>query len=253
VLVPSVFLIGGGGDYEGRAETYGRFLQAATTNGRCSLALVVAADDPGEAQATYNATLAIFAALGAGTGEIAGIYLSSNIKLTADHLATADPTGVFVCGGLTPLYQRVLCVDRSWLDYVEAREITFGGVSAGAAIAATNAIVGGWQAQRGGHVRSILYQGAGEGLDLLDVRPGLGLVPFTVEIHASQWGTLTRLLHAIDLGLVTDGWAIDEDTLLQVDTTGLQVHGSGQVYHVRRPHQGPAQVSIYSPPDWIPW
>src|SRR5207248_10823158 len=109
-----------------------------------------------------------------------------------------------------------------------------------------------WQAQRGDHARPILYQGAGEGQDLLDVRPGLGLVPFTVEIHASQWGTLTRLLHALDLGLVSEGWAIDEDTLLQVEAAGLQVHGPGQVYHLGRDAAGATRVTIHTAPEQIP-
>lgn len=247
----TVFLIGGGGDHPSRAETYGRFMQAATTAGSRRLALVVAAGTPEDAQETFTATHAIFTSLGAGEDEVVGLFVSAEAPLTRAQLSAVEPTGVFACGGPTPLYQEALCVDRSWLDYLQAGSIPFGGVSAGAAIAATAAIVGGWQAERGGHVRDILYQGAGEGRDLIDVRPGLGLVPFTVEIHASQWGTITRLLHAIDHGLATEGWAIDEHTLLEVGPTGLQLYGSGHAYHLRRDGQGVTRVTIHAAPDRI--
>jgi cyanophycinase len=247
----SVFLIGGGGDYAGRAATYGRFLQAATATARRRIALVVAAEDPDEAEETFAATQAIFTVLGATPDEISGLFLAPGNPLTSAMLAEIQPTGLFVCGGATPLYQQLLCEDRAWLEYLRAGNIPYGGVSAGAAIAAEQAIVGGWQAQRADQVRPILYQGAGEGMDLLAVRSGLGLVPFAVEIHASQWGTLTRLLHAVDLGLVAAGWAIDEDTLLQVDATGLQVQGDGQAYHLQRDPSGTIRISIHAATDPI--
>ncbi len=57
--------------------------------------------------------------------------------------------------------------------------------SAGAAVAARQAIVGGWQAQRGDVVRPMLFRGASEGLDLITVQHGLNLVPFAVDVHAS--------------------------------------------------------------------
>jgi cyanophycinase len=246
-----VFLIGGGGDHAGRATTYGRFLQTATTAAPCRVALVAAAEDPTEAEATFAVTRAIFTALGAAADDIIGIFLTADRPLTPAILATIQPTGVFVCGGATPLYQQLLCEDRAWLEYLRARNIPYGGVSAGAAIAAEQAIVGGWRVQRGAQTRAILYQGAGEGLDLLAVRPGLGLVPFAVEVHASQWGTLTRMLHALDLGRVAEGWAIDEDTLLQVDATGLQVQGDGQAYHLQREPSGTIQISIHAAPEPI--
>ena len=244
-----VFLIGGGGDHPGSATTYGRFLDAATQAGRRHVVLVVAADSPAEADETFTATRAIFTGLGAAAAETRVLFLSPGTPLTLDQLTATQPTGVFVCGGSTPLYQEVLCVDRAWLDYLRAGTIPYGGVSAGAAVAATRAIVGGWQARRGDQVRPILFQGASEGRDLLDVRPGLGIVPFTVEIHASQWGTLTRLLHALDLGLVTEGWAIDEATLLQIDAAGVQVQGAGHAYHLQRHPDGSTRLTIHHAPE----
>jgi cyanophycinase len=247
-----VFLIGGGGDHPGSADTYGRFVRAATRDGLCRIALVVAEDDPAEADDIYASTCAIFANQGVSADQMTGLFLTSTTALTTARI-TAEPTGLFVCGGTTPLYQQALCNDLSWLDYLQTRHIPYGGVSAGAAVAADTAIVGGWRAQRGDTVRPILFQGASEGRDLLDVRPGLGLVPFTVEVHASQWGTLTRLVHTLDLELVTEGWAIDEATLLQADEAGLQVHGLGQAYHLRRGEQGSIRLTVHCAPDRISW
>jgi cyanophycinase len=52
-----------------------------------------------------------------------------------------------------------------------------------------------------------------------------------VDAHATAWGTLTRLVHAVAGGLVAEGWAIDEHTCLAVDARGIAVHGAGCAYH----------------------
>lgn len=249
--MPQVFLIGGGGDHPERTETYGRFLQAATQDRR-KLALVVAAKAREEAEDTFVYTRDIFTEMGLSPEEVCGLFLDETTPLTTAMLAAEQPTGLFVCGGMTPLYHDVLCRDQNWLQYLETNNIPYGGVSAGAAVAANRVIVGGWQAQHRGITRAILFQGASEGLDMLDLRRGLGLVPFTVEIHASQWGTLTRLLHAIDLDLVSEGWAIDENTLLQIEGTSIHVYGTGHSYHLQRAEDGATSVSVYRAPEQVP-
>ena len=80
------------------------------------------------------------------------------------------------------------------------------GSRPGAAIAGRWAIVGGWR--RGD--REICAEEAGEDLEQLTVLDGLGLVPFAVDVHATQWGTLTRLAHAVRGRLAPEGWAVDE-------------------------------------------
>jgi cyanophycinase len=241
----TVYLFGGGGDHPERAATFGRFLAASTRDGARRIAVIAVGDDPDEAQATFAETRTIFARAGAAEAELLGLFPTPARPLTADALAAGAPTGVFVCGGATPAYHAALCADRAWVGALRARGIPYGGLSAGAAIAAEAAIVGGWRARRGDRVRPILFQGASEDRDLLDVRPGLGLTPFAVEVHASQWGTLTRLLHALDLGLAAEGWAIDEGTLLAVDGASVRVHGAGQAYHVERAADGAARVTIH--------
>lgn len=79
------------------------------------------------------------------------------------------------------------------------------------------------------------------------MRYGIGLVPFSVDVHASQWGTITRLIHAVRTGAVSDGWAIDEDTALEV-TRGevTAVHGLGSAYHVTPDGQNGVRVTVRS-------
>jgi cyanophycinase len=150
---------------------------------------------------------------------------------SAEDLAGA--AGLFVGGGSTPDYQEAL---DGW--HAPA-DLPFAGFSAGAAVAAQRAIVGGWRL--GG--RDVCAEEAGEDLEQLAVRDGLGLVPFAVDVHATQWGTLTRLVHAVGAGLVDEGWAIDEGTVLVVDDGSVRVEGLGSAYRVA-PRDGGVAVSV---------
>lgn len=237
----AVFLHGGGDHPDWRASALGPFVRAAQAHSSGSLALVVAEDTEAEARENFQAYGAMFESFAIS---LVLVWVSPDRPLLRAALEAVQPSGVFVCGGATPLYHQALCADLDWLGYVRATEIPYGGTSAGAAIAATSALLGGWRAQRGDTVRPILFQGASEGLDLLTIKTGLGLVPFAVEVHASQMGTLTRLIHAVDMGWVSEGWAIDENTLLQVTGDQQQVFGAGQVYHVQRAEGPAATVTI---------
>jgi cyanophycinase len=240
-----LFLHGGDDAPHARSDTFGRFVQAAIVEGSCRVALVVAEATEAQAYASFEEYRAIFTALSLASIDIHPVLVSAEQPLLRAQLERIQPTGVFVCGGSTPLYQQALCADTAWLEYLRAANIPYGGTSAGAAIAARTAIVGGWQATRAGETRAILFRGASEGLDPLTVRDGLGLVPCAIEIHASQMGTLTRLLHAVELGLVPEGWAIDEDTLLQIDADAIRIYGQGHVYRVWRDGEQPLQVTIH--------
>ena len=81
--------------------------------------------------------------------------------------------------------------------------------------------------------------------EFLDVRQGLGLVPFSIDVHCCQWGTLSRLLNAVDRGVVPEGWGIDEDTMLEISEQTLTVRGPGQAYRVRRSTESAQSVEIY--------
>jgi cyanophycinase len=129
---------------------------------------------------------------------------------------------------LTPAYWSRVC-DSDFGRALRAWDGVYCGYSAGAAIAAGEAIVGGWKL---GDLE-ICDADFGEELEQLEVRPGLARVDFSVDVHASQWGTLTRLVHAVTEGLCSAGVAIDEHTCVEVAPTGeLRLHGRGCAYRV---------------------
>ena len=75
-----------------------------------------------------------------------------------------------------------------------------------------------------------------EGLDELEVRDGLGLVPFAVDVHAAQAGTLSRAVAAVAEGLVDRAVAVDENTALvlrHADLEDLKVIGTGNCWSIR--------------------
>ena len=54
-------------------------------------------------------------------------------------------------------------------------------------------------------------------------------------------GTLTRLIQAVELGMVRDGWAIDENTILEIEQDTMAVYREGHAYHVwKHVHQSGA-------------
>jgi cyanophycinase len=214
-----VFLIGGGRDDDAVRASHAGFVRAAAGGPIVALVLDEGEDtDPGR----WIAALKL-----AGAGEVEALVVSAERPPGASDLAGA--AGVFVAGGWTPGYHDALVTapGAPWLP----AGVPYAGYSAGAAIAAATAIVGGW---RLGDGLAVCAQEAGEDLDALAVRPGLGLVPFAVDVHATQWGTLTRLVHAVAAGLVADGWAIDEGTALVAGDGPPRVEGLGTAYRVTR-------------------
>lgn len=232
-MIP-VFLIGGGWRDETFPQTYGRFLKTATRDTERQIAIVVAEEIDSDSGEQFLRFRRAFEAVGLNPAEAVNLMVSADNPLTAEKLAAAPPTGIFVCGGLTPAYHDALCVDKSWLDYLTENKIPYAGFSAGASIAAGSAIIGGWRRKINNKIVEIVNENAGEDLDFLDVRRGLGLAPFAVDVHASQWGTLSRLVQAVDAGLVARGVAIDENTMLEISENRISVSGAGNIYRVRR-------------------
>jgi cyanophycinase len=209
-----VFLIGGGRDGAQVRASHSPFVAACAGGPIVAFAL----EDPGR----WEAALRL-----AGATDVRCLLAPPS----DDDLAGA--AGVFVGGGSTPGYQEAL---EGWRA---SAGLPFAGFSAGAAVAAARAIVGGWRL--GG--RDVCAEEAGEDLDQLAVRYGLGLVDFAVDVHATQWGTLTRLVHAVGAGLVDEGWAVDEGTVLVVDDGSVAVEGLGSAYRVA-PRDGGVAVSV---------
>jgi cyanophycinase len=215
-----VFLIGGGRDDDAVRASHAGFVRAA--GGGPIVAIVL--DEGGDTDPErWTGALRL-----AGAADARALVVSPARPPRAADVAGA--AGVFVAGGWTPGYHDALvAAGTDWL----AHDRPYAGYSAGAAIAAAHAIVGGHRREDG---RPVAAEEAGEDLEALAVRPGLGLVPFAVDVHATQWGTLTRLVHAVDAGLVDEGWAIDEGTALVVDGPGdaPRVEGVGSAYRVAR-------------------
>src|SRR4051794_7340686 len=182
------FLIGGGRDPEGARAAHAPF--AAAAGGR---PVVVYALDEGEGidAARWQGQLA-----DAGAADARVIAVSP--ARPADPADLDGAGGVYVAGGLTPGYHAVLVAGgTAWLERAKVLGLPYAGYSAGAAIAAADALLGGWRAGPAGREVPVCDEDAGEDLDLVTVVPGLGLLDGCVEVHAAQWGTLGRALAAV--------------------------------------------------------
>ena len=216
--MPPVFLIGGGRGSEAIRASHEGFVRAA---GGGPIAVVVLDEGDDTDPDRWSAALAL-----AGAREVHELVVSASRPPRASDLEGA--TGVFVAGGWVPGYHEALVgAGTAWLP----RDVAYAGFSAGAAIAAERAIIGGWRLNG----VAVCAPEAGEDLDELAIAPGLGLTPFAVDVHATQWGTLTRLVHAVAAGLVPEGWAVDEGTALVLDRHAEpRVTGIGSAYRVGR-------------------
>jgi cyanophycinase len=219
----TVFLLGGGWGPQARDDVYGPFLDAAGPRPR--IACVVYDENEGAA-ARFDRWAAVLTAT--APCEPLPVLIPEGGRLDVAALGSAE--GLLVCGGLTPAYADALAPGasavRAWLDEGSR---PYAGFSAGAAVAAHTAVVGGWRCDG----VPVCPEDSAEDLDEVTVVPGLGLVPFAVDVHAAQWGTLGRLVAAVRSGHVTSGVAVDEDTLLTVDGDTAVVGGAGRVHHVR--------------------
>ena len=142
-----------------------------------------------------------------------------------DPAVLEDIDGLFVGGGPTPEYHASLSPSYDAIRELVAGGLPYAGFSAGAAIAAATAIVGGWQIDG----VAVCPEDSNEELDPVTVVDGIGLVGGAVNVHATQWGNLTRLVAAVEAGLVAHGVAIDECTTLG---PGGRVVGAGRAWRV---------------------
>ena len=206
--MPPVFLIGGGRDDDAAVcAAHAPFL-AACDGGPV---VCVYEEDPDR----WRANLA-------GAGEVRAVPLGEPVDLDG-------AAGLYVAGGLTPAYREALHGLEVGIPYC--------GFSAGAAIAAERALVGGWKIGE----RQVCDEDFSEDLEQVEPLPGLGLVPFAVDVHATQWGTVSRALQAVELfGEVV---AIDEHSCVEVrDGEIAAVHGRNVAYRIT-----PGRFEVLSP------
>lgn len=152
----------------------------------------------------------------------------------ATSAVLSEIDGLLIGGGLTPAYLDAVAPLIDEIRLLVADGLPYLGYSAGAAIAADNAIVGGWKI---GDV-PVCPEETAEDLDEVTVADGIGLVDLAIDAHAAQWGTLGRLVAATEAGLVDGGVAIDENTVLVVGEGALRVVGTGSVWRVTPGDEG---------------
>ncbi|WP_035792455.1 Type 1 glutamine amidotransferase-like domain-containing protein [Kitasatospora mediocidica] len=220
----TVHLIGGGWNEAAYGQVYGPFLAQAGPDPAVACIYLDEGDGPEQAARWADALRRT------APCRPEAVLVPIGGSLDASVLDSVD--AVLVCGGLTPAYQDAIAEPLA--AYLARRPLPYAGFSAGAVIAARRALVGGWLSDG---VR-VCPEETAEDLEEIEVRPGLGLVEVTVDVHAAQWGTLPRLIEAVARDLTTSGVAIDEDTVLAVDGTEAEVRGLGRVHLVRAGVQG---------------
>jgi cyanophycinase len=222
-----VHLVGGGWSDDG-GSVYRAFLEEATARAVSSgrsvprIAVIVVHDGDGlDTFARFDSVL--------GTGgpcEPVSVLVAEGAEVPQTALADVD--AILVAGGLTPAYLESLRPRFGEIRRQVADGTPYLGFSAGAAIAAERAIVGGWKI---GDVE-VCAEEAGEELEEVTIEEGIGLLDVAIDVHAAQWGTLTRLIAATEAGLVDGGLAIDESTVLIAGDGPLSVAGRGSVWTV---------------------
>jgi cyanophycinase len=226
----SVHLIGGGWQGEAADAVYGAFLDEAAGWGRGAggegprVACVLVDEGDGRAEfARYESVLRSVAAC-------RPVPVLVPVGETLSLEAFEDADAVLVGGGLTPAYQEAFAPVRDEVrEFVKGRGLPYAGFSAGAALAAESALVGGWLSKG----IPVCPSDAAEDLEEVEVRAGLGLVPAAVDVHAAQWGTLARLVEVVRSGGASQGVALDEGTALVVRDGQGVVAGLGRAHLVR--------------------
>ncbi|WP_458779608.1 Type 1 glutamine amidotransferase-like domain-containing protein [Arthrobacter sp. D3-16] len=229
-----IFLAGAGPDYHSFPDVFERFVEdiPGGSGRRRRIAVVVhhRGGNPDSVLQDYAGPLQSLASC-----EVVPVLLREGSP--ADPAAFEGADAVMVGGGLTPVYLEGL---RDCAGVIAARVADgapYLGFSAGAMVAPGRGIIGGY---RIGGVE-VCGEECSEDLDEVDVRDGLGLVPFSVDVHAAQAGTLSRAVGAVAAGLVPRAVAVDENTAVVLPSAGgveFEAIGRGNCWDVRRTGTG---------------
>lgn len=237
----SILLAGAGPDPAAFPELFDRFVRDVREHSggegpvRIALALHHRSGNPEEALPEYAEPL-----LARARVELVPVLLSS--AYPADPAVFDGVHGVVVGGGLTPAYWDGLSAAAAAISRVVGAGTPYLGFSAGAMVAPRRALIGGHLI----HGIEVCGGECSEGLAEVEIRDGLGLAPFAVDVHAAQAGTLSRAVGAVAGGLVDRAVAIDEDTALVLaapENDGFEVLGRGTCWDVRRSGTG-CSVSV---------
>ena len=232
----SVHLVGGGATERSDAPLYAPFVAEAALRagaaGRERPRIAVISLHP-EAEEKAAALAELLAAAGGGT-EIEAQPTAGRPGEPIGLTAIADVDGIAVGGGFVEEVRAGLEPVSGELRRLVAGGVPYLGVSAGAMIAAEGSFGSG---SRIGGVRVSPEDPDEPGMEL-EIEAGLGRVDVAIEVHVAERGMLSRLVAAVESGLVAGGLGIDERTALIVGDGGLRVEGAGSVWRVLPTDQG---------------
>lgn len=233
----SVHLVGGGALSAADAPLYAPFLaeaaaRAASADRTRPRIAVLSAHPAGPSAA--EVLVGVLSAAGDFEARVTAVEGGGSV----DPAAIADVDGIAVGGGIVEEVRAAVEPVFVELRRQVAAGVPYLGVSAGAMIVGEASLGGGTRLD--GVVVS--PEDPSEPGTEFEVEAGIGLVDVAVDAHVAQRGNLSRLVAAVESGLIERALGIDERTALVVGEGGLRVVGSGSVWRVL-PAEGGVLVS----------
>jgi cyanophycinase-like exopeptidase len=233
----SVHLVGGGALTAADAPLYAPFVVEASARGRAagrSRPRVAVVSIHPDAPAPAAVLVEVLDAAGGVDAQVTAVRAGEPVTLAA----LADVDGIVVGGGVVEQVRAGLEPLFGELRRQVASGVPYLGVSAGAMVAAEGALGG------GSRIDGVVVspEDPDEPGVEFEVDAGIGLVDVAIDAHVAQRGSLSRLVAAVESGLVEGALGIDERTALIVGDGGLRVVGTGSVWRVL-PAEGGVLVS----------
>ncbi|MFF2496101.1 Type 1 glutamine amidotransferase-like domain-containing protein [Agromyces sp. NPDC058064] len=223
----SVHLVGGGALAIADAPLYAPFVAEAAararTAGRARPRIAVISIHPEAAERAGVLVDVLTAA-----GELDAHVTALPGREAVEPIALAEVDGIAVGGGIVEHVRAGLEPVFGELRRQVAAGVPYLGVSAGAMVAAEGALGGGTRIDG----VQVAPEDADWTPDEFEIEAGIGLVDVAIDAHVAQRGMLSRLVAAVESGLVEGALGIDERTALIVGEGGLRVEGSGSVWRV---------------------
>ncbi|GAA1518254.1 Type 1 glutamine amidotransferase-like domain-containing protein [Agromyces terreus] len=222
----SVHLVGGGALSPADAPLYAPFFAEAAARGRAAgralPRIAVISLHPESASRAPELVEVLSTA-----GSFDAVVTAAVGGDVVERSAVADVDGIAVGGGVVEEVRAGREPVLGELRRQVASGVPYLGISAGAMIAAEGSLGGGSRIDD----VTVAPEDPEDPAELV-VEGGIGLVDVAVDAHVAQRGTLSRLVAAVESGLIESALGIDERTALIVGEGGLRVVGSGSVWRV---------------------